>query len=176
MKKKRELHLGAIAVLSLSLLAGCGTSKNLNPLSQIIYQGADPPTINVGVNPPNIHRTYVRVAITINDSNLSMIPADAWTITGYHISYSLLSDPGHHLQSLPPDDHKKIKTQVKPGVPARISVQIVSDSYLQDNAAGFVGTSDTAVVKAHLVFHCVRNKDGMPQDVPAKFVFTIGNF
>jgi len=176
MKKKRTLHLGALASVCLLVLTGCGTSKNLTPVSELVYTGASPPSLNVGVNPPLTHQTYFRFSVKLSENSLSMVPSDAWTVQGYEISYTLLSDPGHHLLGLPPSEHRKANSKVQPGIVDRLPVVIVTDSYLQDNAAGFIGTSDKATVKAHLLFHAFRNRDGMPQEVNGNFIFNIGNY
>jgi hypothetical protein len=176
MKKKRTLHLGALTTLLLFLFAGCGTNKNIDPVSDLKLHGADPPTINVGVNPPQIHVTYFVFTVTVHDPNLSLVPADAWIISSYDITYQLLSDPGHHIQSLPASEHKKTHTKVQPGQVNKVAVTIVSDTWVQDNAAGFIGTSDTAIIKAHVVFHAYRQRDGATKDLATKFLFTVGNF
>lgn len=176
MKKKRIIHLCSIALLFLGTLLGCGTNKNLSPTSDLVLTRADPPSMNIGVNPPQTHQTYFVFQVRITDSNLSMIPSDAWTVESYDISYTLLSDPGHHLVALPPSGHTKITTKVKPGLPTRYPVEIVTDTYLQANALGFVGTSDRAKVKAHVVFRVHRNSDGYAKTISAPFIFTIGDF
>lgn len=175
MKKKRLGYL-ALGLVTAILFAGCGSNKNIEPTSELVLQGADPPSLNIGVDPPLNHQTYFVFRIRLSDKNLSLVPADAWTIDSYDISYALQSDPGGHLAALPPSDHKVMRTKVKPGVDLRLPVNIVTDSYLRDNAQGFVGTSDTAIVKAHLAFHAHRNKDGVRQSFPSRFLFTLGNF
>lgn len=175
MKKKRLAHIG-LALAAMLLLAGCGTNKNIEPVSELILQGADPPSMNVAVNPPLNHQTYFVFRIRLSDKSLSLVPADAWTVDSYDISYTLQSDPGGHLAAVPPSDHRTIHTKVTPGVDTRLPVNIVTDSYLRDNAQGFVGTTDSAILKAHLVFHAHRNKDGARQSMPARFLFTLGNF
>lgn len=132
--------------------------------------------MNIGVNPPETHQTYFVFQVRISDSNLSPIPSDAWTVDSYDISYSLLSDPGHHLVALPSSGHTHLPTKVKPGLPTRYPVEIVSDAYLQANALGFLGTSDRARVKAHVVFRVHRNRDGFGKSVTEPFIFTIGDF
>jgi len=175
MKKKRLAQL-ALALIATVLLAGCGSNKNIEPTSELVLQGADPPSLNIGVNPPLDHQTYFVFRIKLSDKNLSLVPADAWTIESYDLSYSLQSDPGGHLVALPAGDHKVMNSKVKPGINLRLPVGIVTGSYLRDNAQGFVGTGDTAIVKAHLVFHARRTKDGVRQSFPARFLFTLGNF
>ena len=175
MKKKRLAHLG-LALVVMFLITGCGTNKNLEPISELVFQGADPPSLNVAVNPPSSRQTYFVFRIRLSENNLSLVPSDAWTVDSYDISYALQSDPGGHLVALPPSEHKVLHTTVTPGVALRLPVSIVTDSYLRDNAQGFVGTGDSALVKAHLVFHTHRNKDGVKQSIPAGLPFTIGNF
>jgi hypothetical protein len=175
MKKKRLAHL-CLAVLTALALTGCGTNKELEPYSELILRGADPPSFNVGVNPPLSKQTYFVFTIRMSDANLSLVPADAWTLDNYQISYSLLSDTGHHLVALPAADQRKLGVTVKPNVATRLPITIVTDAYLRDNASGFIGTSDTATVKARLLFKGHRNKDGAAQTMDARFIFTIGNF
>jgi hypothetical protein len=176
MKKKRLVHLGGLAVLVLGVFLGCGTNKNLNPQSDLKFSGADPPAMNVGVNPPLTRQAYFLFSVEISDPSLSLIPQDSWTIDGYDLSYVLLSDPGHHLVSLPPSDQSSLKVKVKPYSPTRYPIVLVTDQYLLENAGGFIGTSDTATIKAHVVFRTHRNKDGVRKTVTAKYVLTIGNF
>jgi hypothetical protein len=175
MKKKRLGYL-ALGLVAAILFTGCGTDKNLEPVSELVLQGADPPSLNIGVDPPLNHQTYFVFRIKLSEKSLSLVPADAWTIDSYDISYTLQSDPGRHLAALPTSEHKNTHTKVTPGVQLRLPVTIVTDTYLRDYAQGFVGTSDTAIVKAHLVFHAHRNKDGVRQSFPSRFLFTLGNF
>ncbi len=114
--------------------------------------------------------------IRLNEKSLSLVPSDAWTVDSYDISYTLESDPGGHLAAPPPGVHMTPHAKVTPGIDLRLPVTIVTDGYLRESAQGFVGTTDTAIVKAHLVFHSHRNKDGFKQSNPARFLFTIGNF
>jgi len=175
MKKKRLGHLW-LSVALVALLSGCGHNKNLEPVSEINFHGADPPSLNIGVNPPLSHQTYFVFTVKLTDNSLSLVPTDSWTLDNYHITYTLLNDPGHHLMALPADRTEKANTVVKPGPGVRFPVQIVTDTYLRDNASGFIGTSDTAMVKANVVFRTHRNKDGFVQDVQGRVIFTIGNF
>ncbi len=176
MKKKRIIQLCSITLVLVASMLGCGTDKNLTPTSDLILQRADPPSMNVGVNPPQTHQTYFVFTIRIDDKELSMIQSDAWTIDNYDISYTLLSDPGHHRVAVPASDHVHLPTKVKPGLPSRYPVRIVTDSYLQANALGFLGTPDKARVKAHVVFKVHRNRDGYGKTISAPFIFTIGDF
>ncbi len=174
--KKKRLAVLALALVALVLLAGCGSDKNVEPVSELVLQGADPPSLNIGVNPPLDHQTYFVFRVRLSDKNLSLVPSDAWTIASYDISYTVQSDPGGHLVAPPAAEHKVMNTRVKPGVALRLPVSIVTSSYLRDNAQGFIGTGDTAIVKAHLLFHTHRNKDGAKQSFPSRFLFTLGNF
>lgn len=177
MKKKRFPH-GAVLLVILTALAlwGCGSDKNLNPEADLVYRGADPPTANMGVNPPLTHLAYFLFDVKLSDPNLSMVGSDAWTVDRVEKHYVLISDPGHHLARLPDDDSQRMKSKVSPGVTARVPVTIVTDTYLLENAQDFVGTSDTARVKVRLTFHAHRNKDGAAKVVQAAYVFNIGNF
>jgi hypothetical protein len=175
MKKKRLVQLG-LALLTALLFVGCGTDKNLEPSSELVLQGADPPSLNVSVSPPLTRLTYFVFRIRLNEKGLSLVPSDAWTIDSYDISYSLQSDPGGHLVALPASQRMTPRSKVTPGIDLRLPVTIITDSYLRDNAQGFVGTTDSAIVKAQLVFHSHRNKDGVKQSNTARFLFTIGNF
>jgi len=175
MKKKRLSQLG-LAVVAALLFAGCGTDKNLEPISELVLQGADPPSLNVAVNPPVAAMTSFVFRIRLNEKSLSLVPSDAWTVDSYDISYTLESDPGGHLAAPPPSVHMTPRSKVTPGVDLRLPVTIVTDGYLRESAQGFVGTTDAAILKAHLVFHSHRNKDGFKQANPARFLFTIGNF
>ncbi len=174
--KKKRLGLVAFTAALLILIAGCGSDKHLQPYSELKLHGADPPSFNVGVNPPLNHQTYFVFSVKLSDSSLSTIPADAWTIDSYQINYVLLSYTGNHLLALPPSRTSKLHVAVKPGVPTRLPISIVTDTYLADNASGFIGTTDTATVRANLVFRAHRNKDGFSQTMTSRFIFTIGNF
>jgi|YelNatPaOPRAMG01_1025707.scaffolds.fasta_scaffold01347_8 hypothetical protein len=176
MKKKRTSWIGLLSPLLLAALVGCGHNKQLQPQAELILQGASPPTTNVSVNPPTSHLAYFIFRIQLTDQSLSMIPSDSWTVDSYEISYTLLSDPGHHLIALPDPDAKHIGTTVTPGVNSRIPVTLVTDTYLRENAMGFLGTSDTATIKAQLVFRAHRNKDGYPQTFKTRYIFNIGNY
>lgn len=175
MKKKRLSQLG-LALVAALLFAGCGTDKKLEPVSELVLQGADPPSLNVAVNPPLTRLTYFIFRIKLSEKSLSMVPSDAWTVDSYDISYTLQSDPGGHLVALPTTQRMTPRSKVTPGIDLRLPVTIITDGYLRDNAQGFVGTTDSAIVKAHLVFHAHRNKDGFRQSNAARFIFTIGNF
>ncbi|MGA9751613.1 MAG: hypothetical protein WBS54_07470 [Acidobacteriota bacterium] len=176
MKKKRLLWIGFLSSLILATLLGCGQNKHLQPQAELLLEGASPPTTNVSVNPPTSHLAYFVFYIKLTDQGLSMIPSDAWTIDSYEISYTLLSDPGHHLIALPDPDTKHLGTKVTPGVNGRIPVTLVTDTYLRENAMGFLGTSDTASIKAQVVFRTHRNKDGYPQTIKGRYIFNIGNY
>lgn len=175
MKKKRLGQLWLTLALA-ALLTGCGHNKNLEPVSEIKLHGADPPSMNIGVNPPLSHQTYFVFTVKLSDNSMSLVPSDAWTIDSYHITYTLLNDPGHHLLALPSDRSDKANAVVKPGPGVRYPVNIVTDTYLRDNASGFIGTSDSATLKANVSFRTHRNKDGFVQNVQGRFIFTIGNF
>lgn len=176
--KKKRFPCGALILVILTALVlwGCGSDKNLNPVADLVYQGADPPTTNVGVNPPLTHLAYFLFQVKLSDPNLSLVGSDAWTVDRVERHYVLVSDPGHHLAALPEDDSQKLKTKVNPGTPARVPVTIVSDSYLLENAQDFIGTSDTARVKVRLTFHAHRNKDGAPKVVQTAYFINIGNY
>ncbi len=176
MKKKRSLLIGIIGVILLGLIGGCGTNKNLEPVSELAFRGADPPSANVGVNPPGTRLVYFVFNIKLNDPNLSLVPSDSWTIDRYETHYTLISDPGNHLVALPPDTDSKIKSKVLPNSPSRIPLTLVTDSYLRQNAMGFVGTTDSATVAMHVIFKTHRNKDGYPQTVKSTYYFSIGNY
>jgi hypothetical protein len=105
-----------------------------------------------------------------------MVSADAWTIEGYDLTYSLLADPGNHITALPPPAQKNFRSQVKPYVTNRFPVTLVTEAYLRSSAAGLLGTSDTATIRAHLVFKAHRNKDGARKTLTARYLMTLGNF
>ena len=176
MKKKRLAQLAAPTLLILGLWLGCGTNKNLNPASDLRLQGADPPSMNVGVNPPATHQTYFLFLVTHGDRNLSMVSSDAWTVDKVTLAYQILSDPGHHLVAPPTDETRHVGVKVAPGAAARVPVVVVTDAYLQENAQGFVGTSDTATLKLRLSFQVHRNNDGERRVLTSRFYFNIGNF
>jgi hypothetical protein len=176
MKKKRPLLFCALALLLVGLLGGCGSNKNLNPGSDIVFEGADPPSANYGVSPPLPHLAYFVFSIRIDDPNLSLIASDAWTVDSADISYSVVSDPGHHLVGVPPARTEHIKAKVAPYTPTRSPVSMVEDGFLAENAAGFLGTTDTATVKVHLVFRAHRNKDGLPKVIRTNYFFNVGNY
>jgi hypothetical protein len=176
MKKKRFLLLGLAAVALLALAGGCGTNKNLSPESDLKLHGADPPSENIQVDPPLTHLVYFVFTVKLSDPELSMVPADAWTIDSYEITYSTLSDPGQHLLAPPDPVSKNIHTVVQPNNVQRLPVTLITDTYLRTNAAGFIGTSDTATIKAHAVFRAHRNKDGYPKTLVARYLMTLGNF
>ncbi|MEW5764780.1 MAG: hypothetical protein ACOYXN_11875 [Acidobacteriota bacterium] len=176
--KKKRFPLLAFASLALAalFLMGCGSDKNLEPESDLVLKGADPPSTNVGVNPPLSHIAYFLFQIRIGDPNLSLVGSDAWTVDRVDTHYVLVSDPGGHLQRLPEDETTRPKTRVSPNTVNRIAVTVISDSFLQDYAQGFVGTSDTARVKVRLTFHAHRNKDGARKVLQTSHILTIGNF
>lgn len=175
MKKKRLL--ASVALIFTLLLCGCGSDKNLEPDADLLLKGADPPTLKVDANPPLTRLTYFLFQIKLGDPNLSPIGKDRWTVDRYDIHYSLVGDPGGHLQALPPDSTgEKMGLSVTPGLVVRGAVTIVEDSYLLSNAQGFTGTSDTATVKALVTFHCHRNSDGTQKVLSKRFVFEIGDF
>lgn len=176
MKKKRLAHLAVPTLLTLGLLLGCGTNKNLNPASDLRLQGADPPSMNVGVSPPATHQTYFLFLVTHGDNNLSLVAADAWTVDKVRLSYEVLSDPGHHLIAPPADESRHVGVKVSPGMSARVPVVMVTDAYLQENALGFLGTSDTATLKVRLAFQVHRNKDGATRTLTSRYYLNIGNF
>lgn len=176
MKKKRSLFIGLIGIILLGLIGGCGTNKNLEPVSELVFKGADPPSVNVGVDPPNTRLIYFVFDIKLNDPGLSLVASDAWTIDRVQTDYTLISDPGHHLVAVPSSDDQKVKVKVKPYVGSRIPVTLVSDGYLQANASGFAGTTDSARLAMHVVFKAHRNKDGYPQTVKSTYYFSIGNY
>jgi len=176
MKKKRSFPLWLAAASLLLLCGGCGTNKNLSPESDLKLHGADPPSENIQVDPPLTHLVYFVFTVNLSDSNLSMVPADAWTIDSYDISYSILSDPGQHLLAPPDPISKNIHVAVKPYNVSRLPVTLITDTYLKTNAAGLVGTSDTATIKANAVFRVHRNKDGYPKTLSARYLMTLGNF
>lgn len=176
MKKKRIAWLLTAPALVLGLLIGCGTNKNLEPQSDLNYNGADPPAMNVGVDPPQTRQAYFLFTVQISDPELSMISKDAWTIDSYDLSYTLTSDPGHHILAAPESIHKKFHVVVQPNSVTRLPVVLVTDTYLKDNALGLVGTSDTATLKVHMVFRTHRNKDGQPKTLVTRYYLTLGNF
>ena len=65
---------------------------------------------------------------------------------------------------------------VKPYNVSRMPVTLITDTYLKTNAAGLIGSSDTATIRAHAVFRAHRNKDGYPKTLVARYVMTLGNF
>jgi hypothetical protein len=175
MKKKSLAHLGWILAAAV-LLTGCGSNKNINPSSELIFQGASPAQANISVSPPADTVTYWVFRVRLTDSGMSMVPSDAWTLDNYSVSYTLVNDPGHHLTGLPADYSKKANHLVSPGPATRYPVQMVSASYLSNNAQGFIGTADVATVKVKVVFKTHRNKDGYPQTFSGKYIMNIGSF
>ena len=175
MKKKR---LSACALLFLAcLFIGCGSDKDLEPEADLLAKGADPPTLQVDANPPQTRLTYFLFQIKLGDPNLSPVGKDKWTVDDCDIRYSLISDPGGHLQALPATvSGRKIAQVIPPGIVGRVAVTLVEDSYLMANAQGFTGTSDRATVRAHLVFRCHRNADGTRKVLTQRFTFDIGDF
>jgi hypothetical protein len=176
MKKKRSLLLGLVAVALLALAAGCGSNKNLEPESDLVLSGADPPSQNIGVNPPLTHVGYFVFTVNLSDQNLSAVPEDAWTVDSYDIAYTILSDPGQHLLAPPEVSEGKLRAKIHAGSPTKVSVTLITDAYLRTNASGLVGTSDTATIKAHLIFRTHRNKDGYPKTITTRYLMTLGNF
>jgi hypothetical protein len=176
MKKKRLVHLAIPTLLILGLFLGCGTNKNLNPLSDLRLQGADPPSMNVGVSPPVTHQAYFRFLVTHGDANLSLVASDAWTVDKVTLTYEVLSDTGHHLLAPPPDETRKVGTRITVGGSVQVAIVLVTDAYLQENAQGFAGTSDTATVKLRLSFQTHRNSDGARKTITSRYYFNIGNF
>ncbi len=175
MKKKSLAHLGWILAAAV-LLTGCGSNKNINPESELVFLGASPAQANISVTVPADTVTYWVFRVSLTDSNLSMVPSDAWTLDSYSVSYSIVNDPGHHLSELPTDYSKKANHQVAPGPATRYPVQMVSAAYLSNIAQGFVGTADVATVKVHVVFKTHRNKDGYRQTVNGKYIMNLGSF
>lgn len=176
MKKKRFFLLGLAAVALLALAGGCGSNENLEPSSDLVLSGADPPSQNVGVNPPNTHLGYFIFTVKLSDPNLSAIPADAWTVESYEIAYTIQSDPGHHLLAAPEAAEGKLRSTISAGIPTKVAVTLITDNYLRTNASGLVGTSDTATIKAHLIFRTHRNKDGFVKTIGTRYIMTLGNF
>lgn len=176
MKKKSSDRLALALALSLALAWGCGSNKNLEPQSDLILNRADPPSQNIGVDPPTTHVAYFLFSVKISDSSLSMVPSDAWTIDSYDMNYVLLADPGHHLTGLPSPEHKNFHVQVKPYQVNRVPVTVITEEYLRTDATGLLGTSDTATIKAQLVFQAHRNKDGVRKTLTDRYILTLGNF
>ena len=92
------------------------------------------------------------------------------------MSYTILSDPGNHLLAAPDATGNKVHSRVNPGVTNRLSITLITDAYLRTDAAGLVGTSDTATLKAHITFRAHRNKDGLPKTISTRYIMTLGNF
>lgn len=176
MKKKRPFYVAFILVLLLGLLGGCGSNKHLNPSSELVYHGAEPASMNVAVSPPRSHTVGFLFSVQLSGTGLSMVKSDAWIIDRYQITYTLISDPGEHLSALPADDVNRSHTKIASYYPAKVSIPMVTDNYLADNASGFIGTADTARVKAHVVFHAHRVKDGKRKIVAAHYFFNIGDY
>lgn len=177
MKKKRAIACAALAVFSCLLILGCGSDKNLEPEADLLLKGADPPTLQVDANPPLTRLTYFLFQIKLGDPNLSPVGKDRWTVDNCDIRYTLISDPGGHLQALPPAvNGKKIGQSIPPGLTSRVPVTIVEDVFLLANAQGFTGTSDRATVRANVTFRCHRNVDGAQKVLTTRFTFDIGDF
>ncbi|MEW6759033.1 MAG: hypothetical protein AB1347_12505 [Acidobacteriota bacterium] len=176
--KKKRFPLLAFASLTLAalFLMGCGSDKNLEPESDLVLKGADPPSTSAGVNPPLSHVAYFLFQIRIGDPNLSLVGSDAWTVDRVETHYVLVSDPGDHLQRLPEDETSRPKTRISPNTVNRVPVTVITDSFLQEYAQGFVGTSDTARVKVRVTFYTHRNKDGAQKVLQTGHILTIGNF
>ena len=175
--KKKSLSRLLPLVFLLALVGGCGSDKNLNPEADLFLKGADPPTFNVDVNPPQTRQTYFLFQVRLSDPSLSMVGKDTWVVDKVDVHYVLLSDPGRHLLGLPDDvEGKSLKSTVSPGVQARVAVPVVDDGYVQNNGAGFSGTSDQAVVRANFTFHTHRRYDGVRKVLTHRFQFAIGDF
>jgi hypothetical protein len=130
----------------------------------------------VGVTPPNTRLVYFLFNIKLNDPGLSLVASDAWTVSEVQTDYTLISDPGHHLVALPAGDDQNVKIKVKPYVTSRIPVTLVSEAYLQENAASFAGTTDSARLAMQVVIKAHRNKDGYVQTLKTTYYFSIGNY
>ncbi len=165
-----------ITVLLLATVGGCGSNKHLNPVAKLVYQGAYPPSMNVPVTPAVAQSANFLFSVRLDGEGLSMLASDAWIIDGYTTTFTLVSDPGGHLLALPLDDHQHTRTKVSPNSPTRYLVSLVTESYLNDNASGFIGTADVATVKVHVVFHAHAVKDGRPKTIRANYVFNIGDY
>lgn len=165
-----------LLVILPGLFGGCGSNKHLNPSSDLIYKGAEPASMNVAASPPRIHTVGFLFTVQLNDTGLSMVNSDAWIIDRYQTTYTLVSDPGGHLTALPADEINRPHTKIASYYPTKVSIAIVSDTYLADNASGFVGTADSARVKVHVVFYAHRVKDGRRKVIAAHYFFNIGDY
>jgi len=177
MKKKRPLFAAYIVVLLLlGLLGGCGSNKNLEPTSNIVFRGADPASQNMPVDPPRSHNANFLFGIEISDSGLTLVDSDAWIIDRVTVRYALISDPGGHLLAIPADYSEKLHTKLKSSYSAKVAIRLVTDSFMADNTSGFIGTADTARIKVHLVFSAHRVKDGVHKSLATNYYFNIGDY
>jgi len=164
--------VGALA-LTLLLLAGCGTDKNLSPYSILIYDGPYPTTVIVDVDPAYTRLQYFAFHIDLADPNLSILPEqDAWTIDSCTGTVTIDDPGGHILAPLPPISNTNAAT-VNSRSQLRYPIDLITKEWLETNAQGFVGTTDEATVTLNLVFQTHRNRDGNTQVFPVTWSYTI---
>jgi len=179
MKKKRRADAFALllaAGLALVLGLSCGSDEDLDPISELHFKKADPGTFQADADPTYSRIIYFVFQIQLSDPALSVLPMDAWTIDRYDVAYSLVSDPGGHLLGLPEDLSERAGASVTPGIQTRFPITMIQDTYLADNAAGFIGTGDVATVQARVTFKTHRNRDGAGKILSTSYTFTIGDF
>jgi len=164
--------VGALA-LTLLLLSGCGTDKNLNPYSELLYDGAYPANLTMDVNPAYTRLQYFTFHIELNDPNLSVLPSqDAWTIDSCTVTQTVV-DPGAHLLAPLPDITGNTGITVSSRSAFRYPIDLMSKEWLETNAQGFVGTTDEATVTLHLLFQTHRNRDGFAKTFTVTWSYTM---
>jgi len=166
------LGVGALA-LTLVLLAGCGKDKNLTPYSNLIYDGPYPPNQTIDVLPAYSHLQYFTFHIELEDPNLSILPdQDAWTIDRCTGPVTIV-DPGGHILAPLPAISQLIPAVANSRSATRYSIDLVSKTWLETNAQGFVGTTDEATITLTLVFQTHRNRDGLQRNFPVTWSYTM---
>lgn len=166
------LRVGALA-LTLLFFGACGSDDNLMPYSELYYDGPSPAELVVDVDPAVSRLQYFTFHIELNDPNLSVLPAqDAWTIQGMTGTFTI-SDPGGHVLAPLPDVDSTTTAQVASRATFRYPISLITDEWMEENAQGFVGTTDEATVVLTGVISTRRNRDGLQRNFPIVFTFTL---
>jgi len=168
----KVLGVGAIA-LTLLFYMGCGHDKNLDPLSDLVYDGPDPAAQAIVVNPPYTHLEYFDFHITINDPNLSLLPKDAWTIDSCTGTFAISDPNGHNIAPLPAIAITN-PTQIASSMASRYSVTLVTLDWMSaPEVQSLVGTTDIVTVTINAIFRAHRNSDGLQKTFPVTWSFTL---
>ena len=166
------LRVGAVA-LTLLFFGACGSDKNLSPYSQLFFDGPYPTNVVADVDPAYDRIEYFEFHIELEDPNLSIVASqDAWTVDGVTGSYSI-DDPGAHILAPLPDVNMTNSLTVTSASRARYVIQILTKDWLETNAQGLVGTTDTATVTLTGTFTAHRNRDGIQRSFPFTFSFVL---